>query len=87
MSRVIAIVITIGLTIYAFIDCLQTEEPKTLPKAVWLFIIVFVPILGPLLWLLFGRIRGGGWGRDDDDPIAPDDDPNFLMLLMMIPTF
>lgn len=78
MSRVVVAILAIGLTIYAFIDCLQTPQPRTLPKIVWLFIIVLVPILGPVLWIFFGRIHGGGWGRDDDGPMAPDDDPNFL---------
>jgi hypothetical protein len=37
-----------------------------------------LPVVGPLLWLLFGRTNGRGWGRDDDDVFAPDDDPSFL---------
>jgi len=78
MPRVIATVLIVGMTIYAFIDCLQTTSPKTLPKPVWLSIIVFIPLMGPILWLLFGRLRGGGWGRDDDQPLAPDDSPSFF---------
>ena len=78
MGRVIPFVVGIGLTIYAFIDCLQTEKPNTFPKWVWLIVIVCVPVLGPLLWLIFGHFGGGGWGRDDDKPLAPDDDPTFF---------
>ena len=82
MPRVIAVVLTLGLTLYAVIDCIQTPQPRALPKALWLLIIVIAPILGPLLWILFGRINGGGGGGgDDDQPLAPDDDPSFLTFI------
>ena len=68
----------LGLSIYALIDCLQTPSPRNLPKAVWLVLIIFVPVIGPLLWLIYGRVSGGGWGRWDDEPTGPDDDPSFL---------
>ena len=78
MPRFVLIVLTIGLSVYALVDCLQTPNPKALPKLVWVAIIVLVPVIGPLLWLLFGRTNGRGWGRDDD-VFAPDDDPSFLL--------
>jgi len=31
-----------------------------------------------VLWLIFGRVNGGGGGRGDDEPTGPDDDPSFL---------
>jgi hypothetical protein len=77
MPRFVMIVLTIGLSVYALVDCLQTPNPKALPKLVWIAIIVLVPVIGPVLWLLFGRTNGRGWGRDDD-VFAPDDDPSFL---------
>jgi hypothetical protein len=77
MPRFVLIVLTIGLSVYALVDCLQTPNPKALPKLVWIAIIVLVPVIGPVLWLLFGRTNGRGWGRDDD-VFAPDDDPSFL---------
>ena len=78
MPRFVLYVLIIGLSVYAFVDCLQTPTPKALPKIVWLVIIVILPIIVPLLWLLFGRPGGRGWRRDDDDVFAPDDDPSFL---------
>lgn len=78
MPRFVSLVIVIGLSVYAFADCLQTPNPKALPKAVWLAIILFLPVIGPLLWILFGRTNGRGWGRDDDDVRGPDDDPSFM---------
>jgi hypothetical protein len=78
MPRFVLIVLTIGLSVYTLVDCLQTPNPKALPKLVWVAIIVLIPVIGPLLWLLFGRTNGRGWGRGDDDVFAPDDDPSFL---------
>jgi hypothetical protein len=78
MPRFVLYVLIVGLSVYALVDCLQTPNPKALPKIIWILIIVGLPILGPALWLLFGRSNGRGWGRDDDDVFAPDDDPSFL---------
>ena len=78
MPRFVLYVLIVGLSVYALVDCLQTPNPKALPKIIWILIIVSLPILGPALWLLFGRSNGRGWGRDDDDVFAPDDDPRFL---------
>ena len=77
MPRFVFAVLVIGLSVYALADCLQTPNPKALPKLVWVAIIVLLPIVGPVLWILFGRTNGRGWGRDDD-VFAPDDDPSFL---------
>ena len=78
MPRFVLYVLVIGLSVYALVDCLQTPNPKALPKLVWIAIILFLPVVGPVLWLLFGRTNGRGWGRGDDDVLAPDDDPSFL---------
>jgi hypothetical protein len=77
MPRFVFTVLVIGLSVYALVDCLQTPNPKALPKIAWVVIIVGLPVVGPLLWLLFGRPNGRGWGRYDDI-FAPDDDPSFL---------
>ena len=78
MPRFVLYVLIVGLSVYALVDCLQTPNPNALPKIIWILIIVGLPILGPALWLLFGRSNGRGWGRGDDDVFAPDDDPSFL---------
>ena len=78
MPRFVLYVLIVGLSVYALVDCLQTPNPKALPKIIWILIILSLPILGPALWLLFGRSNGRGWGRGDDDVFAPDDDPSFL---------
>ncbi|MCX5199089.1 PLD nuclease N-terminal domain-containing protein [Streptomyces sp. NBC_00249] len=91
MLRYLPFLLIIALTIYAFIDCLNTpeEEVKHLPKAVWVFIILLFTIVGPVVWLFAGKQRtaagggyGGGGGRSRRTQwVAPDDNPEFLKSL------
>ncbi len=78
MPRFALFVIVFGLTLYALVDCVQTPTPRHLSKGIWLVVITLLPVLGPILWLLYGRVTGGGWGRWDDSPSGPDDDPSFM---------
>ncbi|EWT05003.1 phosphatidylserine synthase [Intrasporangium chromatireducens Q5-1] len=88
MARVLFTAAVVFATIYAFVDCLQTNGRllRVLPKAVWL-LVVLVPVLGPMLWFISGRTdsRGGqppvGRGRRPSGPRGPDDDPEFLRRL------
>ncbi|MEU7068058.1 PLD nuclease N-terminal domain-containing protein [Streptomyces sp. NPDC046161] len=85
MLRYLPFLLIIALTIYAFIDCLNTpeEEVKHLPKVVWVLIILLFSIVGPVVWLFAGRTRaaaGGGRVRRGDW-VAPDDNPEFLRSL------
>ena len=56
---VLVIVVGFGLSLYALIDCIRTEDDrvKGLPKIVWILLIVFVSYLGPIAWILAGRDR------------------------------
>ncbi|KUP98052.1 PLD nuclease N-terminal domain-containing protein [Thermobifida cellulosilytica] len=49
--------LTIVLWVYAFFDALTcpAEEVRTLPKVLWLLVIVLFAVVGPLLWLFLGR--------------------------------
>ncbi|QIQ03315.1 PLD nuclease N-terminal domain-containing protein [Streptomyces liangshanensis] len=81
MLRVLMILVPLGLSIYAFIDCLTTEEQdvRYLPKPVWAILVLLFPLVGSISWLIAGRDRRatgpagrrGGW-------VAPDDNPEFL---------
>jgi len=92
---------TIALIAYALVDVITTDSHliRYLPKLVWLIVVIFAPILGPITWLLLGRPRGGSLlpgtvsrdqgapgsrGRQSNgmrQPLAPDDDPDFLRRL------
>ena len=72
MPRVYLAVLAVGLFVYSLTDCLQATTVQVLPKWAWLLVITFVPIVGPLAWLLFGRYwGGGGWWEPEPEP-SPD---------------
>ena len=84
MLRVALGLLAVALYIYFIIDVARTPrgEARTLPKYLWLIIVIVLPLLGGLLWLALGRTwpSGGAWfGRRA--PMAPDDDPRFLRKL------
>lgn len=91
MLRALLYILPLALTIFAFIDCLNTpeEEAKHLPKIAWVFIILLFWIVGPIVWLAAGKTRqvpGGGrtpseWSRGRGTWVAPDDNPDFLKSL------
>ncbi|MFF4320905.1 PLD nuclease N-terminal domain-containing protein [Streptomyces sp. NPDC001568] len=88
MLRLVPFLLLLALTIYAFVDCLNTpeEEVKALPKGVWVIIILLFSIVGPLVWLFAGKKRsavgGAGGGRSRRNQwVAPDDNPDFLKSL------
>jgi hypothetical protein len=85
MARVVLLLATVGVTIYARIDCWQREERsvRALPKALWYAVIVFLPLVGGLLWLTTGRGRtvDGEGITVPRNATAPDDDEDFLRSL------
>lgn len=44
-----------GLVIWALVDVIKSEFTKPNNKIVWVLIIVFMPILGSILYLIIGR--------------------------------
>lgn len=84
MLRALQILIPLGLTIYALVDCISTpdERIRNLPKYVWMILIVLIAIVGPITWLIAGRPkRRGNGGRTQRRVLPPDDDPDFLRKL------
>lgn len=87
MIRLLPWLLTIALAVYALVDCAQTPpaQVRTLPKVVWLVLIVAFPLLGSLAWLVLGRAEGSsvwrGRTHPSDRPRGPDDDPDFLRRL------
>jgi len=90
--RFLPLLISLVLSVYALFSCLQTRDKDVpyLPKLVWILLIVFVPFVGPIVWLLMARGHGVPLSRDPaatrlyrpaGRPVAPDDDPDFLASL------
>ncbi len=84
MGRFLLFAVPFVIMIYALIDALMTpsNQARSLPKLLWLLLIVVVPLLGALAWLFLGRPRtdpydrGGGWGGGgggggSDRPYSP----------------
>ncbi|WFE38783.1 PLD nuclease N-terminal domain-containing protein [Micromonospora sp. WMMD998] len=76
----------------ALIGCLSAEDGqvKALPRLVWVLVILFFPIVGPIAWFVAGRERPdgplgaagtAGSTAPAHRPVAPDDDPDFLASL------
>ena len=84
--RIIVTLLVIGLTTYAVIDCVRTEDDRRpgVPTWAWVAMILLLqPLVGALLWLFISRFYAGGQGpeREFRQPVAPDDDPDFLRYL------
>jgi hypothetical protein len=71
-------------TIYAVADCAFFDRTRIrgLRRGWWIVVIIFVPIIGALLWFIIGRGRAGRVGRGGSSrTVAPDDDAEFLRQL------
>lgn len=80
----VLLVIVISVTVYAVLDCARRspDRIKAMPKLAWVAVILLLPVLGPVLWFLLGRVRpSGGRTIERTGPLAPDDDPDFLRRL------
>lgn len=71
-------VVAVAFYVFSIVDCALFDRTRvrTLPKTAWVF-IVLLPIIGGLLWFVFGRARRRS-DRGGSRVIAPDDDPAFL---------
>ena len=68
----------IVLDIFAIIDIVLIDKSRVraFPKALWVLIVIAVPLIGAILWFVVGR----QWGSRQQQrrTVAPDDDPTFL---------
>jgi len=93
---------TLALLVYCLIDCIQTESAlvRSLPKPLWLVLIVLLPLVGGIAWLVAGRpertttaatgrgpwppSRARGASASPPRPLGPDDDEEFLRQMKAI---
>jgi Phospholipase_D-nuclease N-terminal len=71
------------LLVLALISALSADRVRTMPRALWVLVILLIPLLGPGAYFLFGRPlpaprEGGPVRRTAPRPASPDDDPEFL---------
>lgn len=83
MLRVLMILVPLALSIYAFIDCITTEERdvRYIPKPLWAILVLLFPMVGSISWLLVGRKRATATEIRRREWVAPDDNPEFLKSL------
>jgi len=79
--RNLGILALIALVVYCLVDITRSDDDERvgLHPALWMVLVVLLPVLGAIIWLVVSRSRrprraqdGGGGGR----PASPDDDPN-----------
>jgi Phospholipase_D-nuclease N-terminal len=82
MLRVVVVLVVLGVTVYALVDCARSNGPelRLLSKPLWLLVILLLPLAGPVLYLMLGRAPEAPPGPAAR-PLAPDDDPEFLRRL------
>ncbi|MFI6293753.1 PLDc N-terminal domain-containing protein [Nonomuraea sp. NPDC050790] len=95
MAGVLFTLAVLAFWLYSLFDVITTpeDEVRNVPKALWVLVIILVPVVGGLLWFLLGRpIRGASGGDGggplrmpkrpapprQDPPKGPEDDPDFL---------
>ena len=91
MLYLLGLVATLGALVYCALDVLRTpsRQVRTLPKPLWLALVVVFPLLTALPWLLFGRpqpgvVSAGAGSAAASTPmrvVHPDDDEDFLRSL------
>lgn len=93
----ILVAVTVVLTVFAVVDAAVADRTRVrgLPRPAWFIVIIFIPLVGALLWFFVGRPRrtdagrpdqrrrqaGGSQRRPSSRPSGPDDDPDFLRRL------
>ena len=71
------------LVILALISALSAARVRVMHRALWIPVILLIPLLGPVAYFVFGRplpapTEGTPVRRPQRRPSSPDDDPDFL---------
>ncbi|GAA4592302.1 hypothetical protein BJY16_000583 [Actinoplanes octamycinicus] len=70
--------VALVLLILALIACLSAERVRVMPRLLWVLVVLFLPLAGPIAYFLWGRPVSRPARRRAARPSAPDDDPDFL---------
>ncbi len=55
MLELIILIIPSALWLWAFIEVLISNFKDTMTKILWIIVVIFVPLLGSIVYLLLGR--------------------------------
>jgi hypothetical protein len=78
---VVLAAVQLVLLVLALISALSAPRVRNAPRAVWVLVILLIPLLGPLAYFGVGRPKQAPRERGPvlrKRPAAPDDDPDFL---------
>lgn len=80
MLRLLLLLLYIAPAVYCIADAIQhrDESPYGMPKWAWVVIILFFPLIGAGVWLYLKWAKGSGGRPQRREPVAPDDDPEYL---------
>lgn len=71
------------ILVLALIGSLSASRVRNMPRALWVLVILLIPLLGPAAYFVWGRPlppprEGSPIRRSAPRPSSPDDDPEFL---------
>src|SRR5699024_8029518 len=83
MGKALLVMIVLVLAVYSIFDVIAAPRQQVRGPSKWLWLpIALVPVLGALLWLVFGKVHHGSSPPPPPShrptPRGPDDDPDFL---------
>ncbi len=82
MGRYLPFIIMALLMIYCVVEVAQASpyEVRGMPRWLWAFAIICLPLAGALCWLFFGRPNRASRASSQQQsrPRTPDDDIDFL---------
>ena len=59
--------------IWALLDVIATDAStcRNLPKAMWVILVILLPVIGAIIWLVLGRPEKAHWRPGSSDYAAP----------------
>ena len=59
MAQVLLSVVTLAVMIFALVDIITSDNwrVKHLPKIAWVLLVIFLPLIGSVLWIVLGKQR------------------------------
>ena len=59
MAQVLLSVVTLAVMIFALVDIITSDNwrVKHLPKIAWVLLVIFLPLIGSVLWFVLGKER------------------------------
>jgi hypothetical protein len=74
--------VQLALFVLALISCLSADRVRALPRALWVLVVLVLPLAGPIAYFVWGRPVPARHStpvrRPEPRPAAPDDDADFL---------